>query len=141
VLDQYTRGRIQGFITANPGAHYSNIKAMLGLQNGTLAYHLRRLEREGFVFSRRDGIYKRFFPAHYDPNGSTFSTLQEKILEKVIESPGITKKELSAILDKRPQVLDYHLRWMIRNDIMEMRKDGKRNRYYPTEQMEDGSEE
>ena len=62
VLDQYTRGKIHGYIIANPGEHYNSLKAQLRLKNGTLAYHLRVLEREGYVKSVRDGPFKRFYP-------------------------------------------------------------------------------
>ena len=136
VLDQYTRGRIHGFITANPGAHYSVIKSALGLNNGTLAYHLRLLERVGYVQSRRDGIYKRFFPSGYPSDGAMFSTLQERIIEQVIENPGVTLKELAEAMDKSPQVMDYHLRWMRRQKLLRAEKDGKLNRYFIDERAE-----
>ena len=63
VLSHFTRGQIFGYIQANPGTHYNAIIQDLRLHNGVGAYHLSVLEREGFIRSLRDGIYKRFYPS------------------------------------------------------------------------------
>jgi len=53
VLSHFTRGQIFGYIQANPGAHYNAIIQDLGLRNGVGAYHLKVLEREGFIKSMK----------------------------------------------------------------------------------------
>ncbi len=63
ILDQSTKENIHGYIIANPGEHYNVIRKRLNIRNGTLAYHLNVLKREKLIKSRRDGIYKRFYPA------------------------------------------------------------------------------
>ena len=55
------RGLIRGYLLAHPGSHYCLLKEELGLVNGTLAYHLKILEREGLVTSERDGRMRHFF--------------------------------------------------------------------------------
>lgn len=55
------RGLIRGYLLAHPGSHYSLLKDELGLVNGTLAYHLQVLEREGLVASERNGRMRHFF--------------------------------------------------------------------------------
>jgi hypothetical protein len=62
VLDHFRRGQIYGFIIATPGAHYRQIKEKLEIGNGTLAYHLHVLEREGLIKSQNDGLKKLFYP-------------------------------------------------------------------------------
>jgi len=54
---------LAGYLTATPGAHFSKIRDDLELGTGETQHHLRRLEREGAVESRKDGDYRRFFPA------------------------------------------------------------------------------
>lgn len=55
------RGLIRGYLLAHPGVHYGFLKEELGLVNGTLAYHLRVLEREGLVESEKVGRKRLFY--------------------------------------------------------------------------------
>jgi predicted transcriptional regulator len=41
--------------------NYSSIKEELQISNGTLSYHLKMMEKENFIKSERDGLYKRFY--------------------------------------------------------------------------------
>jgi DNA-binding MarR family transcriptional regulator len=132
VLDQYTRGKIHGYIIANPGEHYNSIKAQLKVKNGTLAYHLRVLEREGYVKSARDGPYKRFYPqeAVVPKNRSEFSSIQEVVLENVRASPGITQNDVAARMGVSSQVVNYHIRNLVRAGRIRLQREGRITRCY-----------
>jgi predicted transcriptional regulator len=54
---------ITGYLAATPGAHFSKIRDDLKLGTGETQHHLRRLESGGSVESRKDGDYRRYFPA------------------------------------------------------------------------------
>ncbi|PSQ32296.1 MarR family transcriptional regulator [Halobacteriales archaeon SW_10_68_16] len=54
---------IRGYLTATPGAHFSKVRDDLQLGTGETQHHLRRLENTGAVESRKDGNYRRYFPA------------------------------------------------------------------------------
>ncbi len=54
---------IAGYVGATPGAHFSKLRDDLSLGTGETQHHLRSLEREGTVESRKDGDYRRYFPA------------------------------------------------------------------------------
>lgn len=58
-----TRETIAGYLATTPGAHFSKVRDDLGLGTGETQYHLRRLRENGVIESRRDGDYRRFFPA------------------------------------------------------------------------------
>ncbi|ELZ91761.1 hypothetical protein C440_15644 [Haloferax mucosum ATCC BAA-1512] len=58
-----TRDAIIGYLAATPGAHFSKVRDDLQLGTGETQYHLRNLVDEGTLDVRRDGDYKRFFPA------------------------------------------------------------------------------
>ncbi|MDI6856629.1 MAG: CARDB domain-containing protein, partial [Candidatus Thermoplasmatota archaeon] len=60
-LDQFTRGRIYNYIELNPGAHYNSIRSSLNLGNGTLSYHLKILEKESYIRTETEGMYRRFY--------------------------------------------------------------------------------
>jgi DNA-binding transcriptional ArsR family regulator len=112
VLDHYVRGQIHGYIVANPGDHYNSIKEALKLNNGTLAYHIRVLEREGIIKSRNDGIYKRFYPADMkvpENDGTRLTEIQKIILKRIKETPGISQKEMSRLVGVSPSTINYHI--------------------------------
>jgi predicted transcriptional regulator len=54
---------ILGYLAATPGAHFSKVRDDLKLGTGETQHHLRRLLDAGAVESRRDGDYRRFYPA------------------------------------------------------------------------------
>lgn len=61
--DSDTPDAIVGYLTATPGAHFSKIRDDLQLGTGETQHHLRRLESEDTIESRKDGDYSRYFPA------------------------------------------------------------------------------
>jgi predicted transcriptional regulator len=54
---------IRGYLSTTPGAHFSKLRDDLKLGTGETQHHLRGLVEAGAVDSRRDGEYRRFFPA------------------------------------------------------------------------------
>lgn len=132
VLDQYTRGKIHGYIIANPGEHYNSIKAQLRLKNGTLAYHLRVLEREGYVKTTRDGMFKRFYPmeALVPRRKSEFSAIQEIVLEHIRSAPGTNQNELARRMGVSSQVVNYHIRNLVAAGIIRLEREGRETRCY-----------
>lgn len=57
------REAIAAYVETTPGAHFSKIRDELTLATGETQYHLRRLTEAAVLVSRRDGDYKRYFPA------------------------------------------------------------------------------
>jgi predicted transcriptional regulator len=136
ILDNFTRGQIKGYITANPGDHYNSIKQALDLNNGTLAYHLKRLENEGIVKSRTDGIYKRFYPYEMrvpEPDGKALSEMQKLIIGRVSETPGISQKDIAGFLRVSSGTINYHMETLIKMGRVVRKRDGMKVRYYLVE--------
>lgn len=135
ILDHYTRGKIHGYILANPGDHYNSIRKTLGIPNGSFAYHLRVLEREGVIKSRRDGVYKRFYPSgmRIPSNGSQLKEIQRLIFKKVKETPGISQKEMASFLGLASSTIHYHAQILIGADIIKPKRMGREVRYFPNE--------
>jgi len=109
VEKQETRVRIQDHLADHPGSTYSELKRILELNNGTLAYHLRVLEREGMIKARRVGRYKLFYPWTIlrrdmtDPGPLTES--QKAVLDAVAEHPGISQREIVRLTGLRQQTV------------------------------------
>lgn len=72
--DSEPRTAIVGYLTRTPGAHFSKLRDDLSLGTGETQHHLDWLLADGAIESRRDGNYKRFYPA------GQFSEFEQAIL-------------------------------------------------------------
>lgn len=100
ILNNETRKRILRFVHDNPGAHLFEIRHTLDLANGASAYHLDVLQKEGFVWSDKDGFNKRFYPTglkKFRPKKHTES--QRQILHVLSEHKDLTQKEIVMLSD------------------------------------------
>jgi len=68
------REAIVGYLAGTPGAHFSKLRDDLKLGTGETQHHLRRLEDDGAIEHRKDGEYKRYFPA------GRFSAFEQRAL-------------------------------------------------------------
>lgn len=131
VLDQYLRGQIHGYIIANPGEHYNAIKEQLGVTNGALAYHLRVLEKAGYIRATRDGMYKRFYPVGVKiPKRRRLSSFQESIVKTVRDKPALSQKDLAELLGVSNQVINYHVKQLEGADIIRLERDGRSSKIF-----------
>ncbi|MFB6298989.1 MAG: winged helix-turn-helix transcriptional regulator [Halobacteriales archaeon] len=105
---------IAGYVTATPGAHFSKLRDDLKLGTGETQHHLRRLLEADVIESRRDGDYRRFFPAD---QFSAFEQIALGYLRRetargmvieLLRDPTATGGDLAASLDvSRPTISKY----------------------------------
>lgn len=121
VLDQYLRGQIHGYIIANPGEHYNAIKEQLGVTNGALAYHLRVLERSGYIRPTREGMYKRFWPVGMKiPKRRRLSIVQAAVVKAVRDNPDASQKRIAELLGVSNQVINYHVKELEQANVLKV---------------------
>lgn len=138
VLDNFTRGRIYEHIRMNPGEHFSGLKKTLELRSGSLTYHLRVLEKEDYIKSTRDGMYKRFYPIGMKIDaGKKSRSIQELILEELIKNPRSSQKEIAKALGVDKSTVNYHINMMVGAGIIRSDKLGRTKRYYIDESAVD----
>ena len=140
ILDDFNRGRIMGYIEANPGVYYTDIMTTLDMNNGTLAYHLNVLEKERLIVSHREGVYRIFhprlktsesialFPKRFFSTGSAGtdfkpSTLQQKVIDVIEDLQGITQVEIAETLVVSKQSLNYHIKKLRRAGVITVKKE------------------
>ncbi|MGQ9581895.1 MAG: outer membrane protein assembly factor BamB family protein [Thermoplasmatota archaeon] len=135
VLDNYVRGKIHGYIIANPGDHYNSIRDALELSNGLVAHHLHTLEREGLIHSVRDGMYRRFFPAsaRLPPEDEGHFNIQKRILSVIRSNPGISQKEIAQLVGVSSPTVNYHVSVLASARMIRVEKLGRRTRCFATE--------
>ena len=129
VLDHFVRGQIYGYVLANPGEHYNAIKLALNLTNGSLAHHLKTLEREQFLKSRRFGLYRRFYPMHMKiPEEGFFAPneIQKTIVELIRSTPAITQKEIAERLGLTPPTVNYHVGILSEHGAIRVERAGRK---------------
>ena len=143
---RYQRGRLMGYLTANPGCHFRALMAALEMSNGQITHHLKVLENEESIWRRADGRLVRFYPftSHLHPGiiedelplpplSPDPNSLQGKIL-RLLDDDGNMKKfptqaELAYRLDRSQQLVSHHLRTLQKFGLVEKQKSGVRNRY------------
>ena len=144
---EYQRGRIMGYLTANPGVHFRALLGALGMSNGQLTHHLKNLQAGERIWRRKDGRLVRFYPASIqatlneddlpvplltpDPN-----SLQGKILRLLDATENdivnLSQKELAVRLEASQQLVSHHLRTLEKFGLVEREKVGMRYRYQLT---------
>jgi predicted transcriptional regulator len=133
VLDHFVRGQIYGFIVSNPGEHYNSIRENMKVTNGTLSYHLRTLEVQGFIKSRKESVYRRFYPIEMKfprDKGVKLSDLQIAMLECMRRRKAPTQKDIASDLGISQQVASYNLRILTQKGFVQVRKEGRKRMYF-----------
>ncbi len=143
---RFQRGRLMGYLTANPGCHFRALMGALEMSNGQITHHIRILENEESIWRRKDGRLVRFYPLtnqlqpHMSddvlpvpPLSPDPNSLQGKILS-LLDIDGTlgefpTQSELADRLEKSQQLVSHHLRTLQKFGLVEKRKMGVRNRY------------
>lgn len=133
VLDHFVRGQIFGAVRTRPGLTFAELRRLLGLSNGSLSYHLRILELQGFLRSYREGIHRRFVPAGIpfglEPDGTRLSDLQLRLLEEVQSNPRATQRDLASRTGVTQQSVSYNLLFLRRQGSIDRVREGRRTRY------------
>ncbi len=111
-LDHFTRGRIFGYIQANPGMTFTEVRKSLDLKNGTLAYHLWVLERLGFIKSVREGRVRQLYLSGKPVTGKrlVLSRLQYAILDVLKADGPMTQSEIAKHFEASRQRVHYNVK-------------------------------
>ncbi len=136
---EFQRGRLYGYIESNPGIHLSALTRLSDLGNNQATYHLDKLEKEGRIWSRRDGRLLIFF-ADSVPKDVSFSSpildinfsknsIKRSILmhlnqADLMDLAGSSGSQLAKELGVSPQVFSYHIRSLIDWDMVERKRLG-----------------
>ena len=148
---KFQRGRLIGYLTANPGCHFRALMAALGMSNGQITHHLRLLENQELIWRINDGRFVRYYPLNNSlypgmnpddlpvpPLSPDPRSLQGKILTILDDEHQLgefpTQAELAYKLEKSQQLISHHLRTLQKYGLVEKRKMGIKNRYKLTKE-------
>jgi len=109
--DSDTPDAIAGYVSARPGTHFSKLRDDLKLGTGETQHHLHRLENDEAVVSRKDGDYRRYFPADQFSEfeqvtlGYLRRSTPRGMLVALLRDPTMTASELASRLSvSRPTI-------------------------------------
>lgn len=113
--DLESRRAIYAAVEATPGIHFRRLVEDLDYAQGTLQYHLRRMDRDGLIDVSDDGQYTRYYPAgEFDEaDRATMNALRRRYSRRIIayllaEGP-LTTTALAERLGKSPSTVSWHL--------------------------------
>lgn len=137
-IEKGVRYELLGYIKAKPGANYTELKRNLDLNDGSLVHHLRVLEREEKIYSKKMGKYKLFYASTYRRKPvieDYISPFHQRILQIISENPGIVPKRLSGMLDRSQTDISYHLSELSRSGYLDKIKKGRNIHYYINKEL------
>lgn len=135
ILSLDSRKRIYEFVETNSGSHLREIGRKCDLPLGTALYHLDRLESEGLLTVRRDGRYKRYFPAQglgrrdKDYLSAFRHAVPRRIAVALLRTPLMTQRELCAAIGVSRSTLSFHVNSLIDRGIVRREPSRPENRY------------
>jgi len=124
-LELKRRRELYEFIAHNSGLHMRDISRRMNVPFTSLKYHLRYLEKKGFIISKEDGKFNRYFIPQ------KVSEQEKKILNCVRKKATLhiilwlfvtiqcSQRDLSKFLEKHPATISFHLRNMLHAGIIE----------------------
>ena len=123
-----TRANIHQLISKDQGITFGAITRELELANGTAQHHIRILEREGIVKSKRVGKYTRYYLTGHEE--SSLTEIQEKIMNEIKATEGLSQSDIASSLDTSRQVVNYNVKHLVETSLIKEVYIGNRCLYY-----------
>ena len=121
------------YVRGHPGASFTEIRRVFGLENGAAAYHLRVLEREGFLHTESRRRHRWYYPNKEVSlwKETPLSALQASILDSVHQQPGIGIREIARTLDRRVSSVADNVRTLGREGVLRTMRLGRKLTCFP----------
>jgi predicted transcriptional regulator len=123
-----TRANIFDLVSENPGITFGAITRELNLAPGECQYHIRVLEREGYIKSKRTGKYTRYYLA--GQKAADVSKIQEEIIHVIKEKEGLSQTQIAENLGISRQVVNYNIKPLVKDGYVKEVKDNSKCCYY-----------
>lgn len=127
-LDNDNRQAIHADVTSSPGTYVAEIAARLDLTTSTVRYHVRILEEEGLLRTKRVLGKRRVLPSETGDVGLAAALNDEAtaaVLEAVYRRGATDGAELAAALDRAPSTVSHHLRRLESTGLVDRYRDGQ----------------
>jgi len=137
ILENENRNAVYLCIRDNPGINTSSLSRLLGINIGTLHYHVEMLCRMGKVVPEPNCRGMRYYvDTDTSPGlerkvaGYLNEQSKSRILNVVLQHPGSTRKEIASRLIMSGANVTWHMKPLLRDGIVRDEKKGRFVRYY-----------
>jgi len=138
VLEHPGRAEVYERVKAFPGVNFVQLSQQVGFGASTLNYHLRVLERNGYVTSVRDGRYLRFFDrasgAYAGARKLAVSALRNEttaaMAKHIRDNPGVAQCDLAARFQVTASTVTWHINRLASQGLVQKERKAQHTRYY-----------
>ncbi len=137
-LEHDTRCAAYLCIRENPGINHSSLSRRLGINAGTLRYHLAALCETRKIRSEHTHGLLRYYAngrAAGEGEGYPLNGTRRRILDLLAQDPGMTRKELASALDIAGASVTWHMTQLIWEGAVRSEKDGRMVHYFPQQDV------
>jgi len=149
IFEVKTRKEIYNYLIKNPGLHFRELVRSLNMPGSTLSYHLKYLEKRGFLLKEYENGYSRYYVSEKigKNDKKLFNILRETVPRNIILFLYLSNKtsqtdmikfaqkwkkhpsKIGYYLNKHHTTLGFHLKKLIEEDIIESYDVGNETRY------------
>nr|CCC55704.1 transcriptional regulator, ArsR family [uncultured archaeon] len=126
-----TRKRIYEYIRKHPGCYFREIARDLKIAHGDLQYNLNRLEKLGYIVSKKKRLFKHFFVnesmnAQDQALMESFSHETEReIIFLLLKGGNLSNNEMSRLLKLSPPTVSWHVKRLLEAGLVERVQDDR----------------
>ncbi|WP_220680895.1 winged helix-turn-helix transcriptional regulator [Methanofollis formosanus] len=135
LLANRTRRQVYDHVRAHPGVRFAVLCRDLGMNRGTLRYHLAVLEQFGAIT-----VWKNGRAVGYFENSGKYSESERRALAGLSEteraictiltvSPGSTRSEVALRLGVATSTVSWHIGRLARRGVVAVKREGREVRY------------
>ena len=122
VLANSSRAQLYNMVCSQPGVTFGTLARVLNIAPGTAEYHLRILEREGYLRARKCGKFVRYYP--WEMKTSPYTPIQQKIMNSLAIEPNLSQTDLAEKVGVSKQVVNYNLKQLRELGVLEEQREG-----------------
>ncbi len=118
VLENPSRSRVYTYIKTKPGAYISEIVEQVGLDRGTVKYHVKTLKAKKKIEAYKDGGKIRYFENHFSYNAEekkVISALQNLTNQRIVSEIMNEKCATNVALAREFGVSRATISWYVKN--------------------------
>lgn len=147
VLENDNRSNIIDLVLDKPGIHFNELMRCTGLAPGNLVWHLDILCNYKVIGKKRVGQYIVYFPFYQQNPMSNIdirlakSKVTLKILHMIEDEPGLYTSQIARMVGLTHKTVKYHVDKLVKNDLIRIKRDGRKKLIYPVVQYMVGEEE
>lgn len=127
IFDNQNRTKIFRLIELNPGINIGKIKSYLGLNLGTIKWHLKMLEEFGLIRMEIIKNQKTFFEISLDSSLDSFYFVLNKsgvldVIKKILNAPKCTFADLCEVLQMKEYTIRRRIKELKSLGILKIKK-------------------